>query len=404
MRPEKLVENAVVRLKPRRERSVLRRHPWIFSGAIADVRGEPAAGATVEVIDSAGTWLARGAYSPESQIRIRLWTWQENEPVDDGFLVARLERAVARRGELDPSGRTNCYREVHAESDGVPGLIVDRYAGFRVVQLLSAGAERWRDVLVDGLTKPGGVEGIYERSDVSVRELEGMQQRTGLLWGSEPPPRIQIEEHGVAFWVDVLGGQKTGFYLDQRESRSRLSHGMDGKSVLNAFAYTGGFTVAALRGGAASVLSLDSSGEALEMARENVALNRLMVDACEWLVGDAFTELRKLRDRAANFDVVVLDPPRFAATAAQAERAARGYKDINLLAFKLLRPGGRLYTFSCSGGVSAELFEKIVAGAAADAGAEAVIEDWLGQPADHPVSLSFPEGRYLKGLVCRRMD
>jgi 23S rRNA (cytosine1962-C5)-methyltransferase len=291
---------------------------------------------------------------------------------------------------------------VHAESDGLPGLIVDRYADFRVVQVLSAGVERWRDALVDALTAHGEVQGVYERSDVSVRELEGLEQRTGLMWGAEPPPRVRIEECGVSFWVDVRGGQKTGFYLDQRENRSRLTQGMAGKDVLNAFAYTGGFTVAALKGGAASVLSLDSSAEALELARENVALNGLPTDRCAWTVGDAFAELRKLRDRAATFDVVVLDPPRFAATAAQAERAARGYKDINLLAFKLLRPGGTLYSFSCSRGVSADLFEKIVAGAATDAGVDAVIEGWLGQPADHPVSLSFPEGRYLKGLVCRR--
>jgi 23S rRNA (cytosine1962-C5)-methyltransferase len=395
--------HAVVRLKPRRERSVLKRHPWIFSGAVADVQGEPAAGATVEVTDSTGAWLARGAYSPVSQIRVRLWTWNEDESIDGAFIAARLERAVARRRELDPDGRTSAYREVHAESDGLPGLVVDRYAGFRVVQLLSTGAEHWRDVLVETLAARGEVEGIYERSDVSVRGLEGLAQRKGLLWGSEPQPRIRIEERGVHFWVDVCGGQKTGFYLDQRENRSRLRQGMGGKNVLNAFSYTGGFTVAALLGGAASVLSLDSSAEALELAKDNIALNSLPADACTWVVGDAFTELRRLRDRAASFDVVVLDPPRFAATAAQAERAARGYKDLNLLAFKLLRPSGTLYTFSCSGGVSPELFEKIVAGAAADAGVEAMIQEWLGQPADHPVSLSFPEGRYLKGLVCRRL-
>jgi 23S rRNA (cytosine1962-C5)-methyltransferase len=354
-------------------------------------------------MDSGGTWLARGAYSPESQIRVRLWTWNENELIDGAFIAAQLQGAVARRSGLDPSGRTNAYREVHAESDGLPGLIVDRYAGFRVVQFLSAGAEHWRDVLVEALAGLGEVQGIYERSDVSVRELEGLAQRSGLLWGSEPPHRLRIEERGVAFWVDVRGGQKTGFYLDQRENRSRLARRMERRNVLNAFAYTGGFTVAVLLGGAASVLSLDSSAEALELARDNVALNDLRGDACEWIVGDAFTELRKLRDRRATFDAVILDPPRFAATAAQAERAARGYKDINLLAFKLLRPGGTLHTFSCSGGVSAELFEKIVAGAAADAGVDAVIEEWLGQPVDHPVSLSFPEGRYLKGLVCRRI-
>ncbi len=393
----------VVRLKPGRERSVLRRHPWVFSGAVADVQGAPQPGATVEVTDFAGAWVARGAYSPQSQIRVRLWTWEKDEPVDAAFVAARLERAVARRRALDDDGRTNAYREVHAESDGLPGVIVDRYAGFRVVQLLSAGAEYWRQAVVDALSSHGSGDGVYERSDVSVRELEGLAQRTGVMTGVEPPTRVEIVEQGVAYLVDVRGGQKTGFYLDQRENRARLRRHLGGQSVLNAFAYTGGFTVAALMGDAASVLSLDSSAEALELARDNVRLNALPEAACEWLEGDAFAELRKLRDRAASFDVIVLDPPRFAATAAQAERAARGYKDINLLAFKLLRPGGRLYTFSCSGGVSAELFEKIVAGAAADAGTEAVIVEWLGQPFDHPVSLSFPEGRYLKGLVCQRL-
>jgi 23S rRNA (cytosine1962-C5)-methyltransferase len=398
------VTKLAVRLKPGRERSVLKRHPWVFSGAVADVQGTPQPGETVEVTDFAGAWVARGAYSPLSQIRVRLWTWDEDEAVDAAFLAGRVSRAVARRGTLDRSGHTNACREIHAESDGLPGVIVDRYAGFRVVQLLSAGAEYWREAVVEALSAGGSCEGVYERSDVSVRELEGLGQRTGMLWGAEPPEYIQIEERGAAYLVDVRGGQKTGFYLDQRDNRARLRERLEGQAVLNAFAYTGGFTVAALLGGAASVLSLDSSAEALELARANVRLNSLSEGSCAWLVGDAFAELRKLRDRAASFNVVILDPPRFAATAAQAERAARGYKDINLLALKLLRPGGRLFTFSCSGGVSAELFEKIVAGAAADAGIEAVIVEWLGQPIDHPVSLSFPEGRYLKGLICQRLS
>jgi 23S rRNA (cytosine1962-C5)-methyltransferase len=394
----------VVRLKPGRERSVLRRHPWLFSGAIADVEGSPEPGETVEVTDSAGAWLARGAYSPESQIRVRIWTWEQDEAVDDAFLARRLDRSIARRRGLDPEGRTTAFREVHAESDGLPGVIVDRYAGFRVVQLLSAGAERWRAVVIEALAARHDVQGVYERSDVSVRELEGLELRSGRLWGEEPPPRLLIEEHGVAYHVDVRSGQKTGFYLDQREHRERLRRGLGEVEVLNAFAYTGGFSVCALLGGAHSVLSIDSSAEALELARANIALNGLPPERCEWVEGDAFVELRRLRDRAAGFDVIVLDPPRFAATAAQAERAARGYKDINLLAFKLLRPGGRLYTFSCSGGVSAELFEKIIAGAALDADVPAVVVEWLGQPADHPVALNFPEGRYLKGLVCQRSD
>lgn len=392
-----------VRLKPGRERSVLQRHPWLFSGAIAGVDGSPGVGDTVEVVDAGGRWLARGAYSPDSQIRVRLWTWDPDESVDEGFFARRLDQSIGRRRPLLDSGETDACREVHAESDGLPGLIVDRYAGHRALQFLSAGAERWRAAIVEALAARGDSAGLYERSDVSVRELEGLPQRVGRLWGDEPPARVVIREGGARYHVDLRTGQKTGFYLDQREHRRLLCRGLDGAEVLNAFAYTGGFTVTALQGGARSVLSIDSSAEALEAARGNVDLNGLPAEACQWSVADAFTELRRLRDRAASYDVVVLDPPRFAATASQADRAARGYKDINLLAFKLLRPGGRLYTFSCSGGISPELFEKIVAGAALDAQVQAAVLQWLGQPADHPVVLSFPEGRYLKGLVCQRL-
>ncbi len=397
------MSDPAVRLKPGRERSVLQRHPWLFSGAIAGVDGSPALGDTVDVLDARGMWLARGAFSPNSQIRVRLWTWDPAESVDEEFFARRLDQSIGRRRSLLASGETNACREVHAESDGLPGVIVDRYTSFRAVQLLSAGAERWRAVIVQALAARADVDGIYERSDVSVRELEGLSERTGRLWGEEPPAATVIQEAGARYQVDIRAGQKTGFYLDQREHRRLARQGMEGAEVLNAFAYTGGFTVTALQGGARSVLSIDSSAEALEMARENVGLNGLSTEACQWSVADAFTELRRLRDRAARFDAIVLDPPRFAATAAQADRAARGYKDINLLAFKLLRPGGRLFTFSCSGGISPELFEKIVAGAALDAQVQAAILQWLGQPSDHPVVLSFPEGRYLKGLVCQRL-
>jgi 23S rRNA (cytosine1962-C5)-methyltransferase len=390
-----------IRLKSGRERSLQRRHPWVFSGAVAEVEGEPASGETVEVYAHTGEWIARAAYSPESQIRARVWTWQEGEEVGAAYFERRVSAALAARRPLVDDPAVTAYREVYAESDGLPGLIVDRYNSFRVVQFLTAGAERWREVIVAALKACGSCDGIYERSDVQVRQLEGLPLRTGSLWGAIPDDEMVILEHGLSYEVDVLKGHKTGFYLDQRENRQILRSGLSGASVLNCFAYTGGFTVTALAGGAADVLSIDTSSSALETAGENVALNDLPLGACSWLEGDVFAELRRLRDRGLAFDVIVLDPPRFAATAAQAERAARGYKDINLLAFKLLRPGGRLITFSCSGGVSADLFQKIVAGAALDAGAEASIIGWLGQPSDHPVSLSFPEGRYLKGLICR---
>lgn len=390
-----------VRLKPRRERSVLQRHPWVFSGAVAEVEGNPEAGDTVEVRSHDGEWLARGVFSPASQIRVRVCTWNRNEAVDEAWLQKRLESAsLRRRGLLETQG-SNAWREVHGESDGLPGVIVDRYDAYRVVQFLTAGAERWRDKIVAALAAADGCRGIYERSDVEVRALEGLPPRSGLLWGEKPPPDLTVVQHGLRHRVDFAAGHKTGLYLDQRENRPLLRRLVGGKDVLDVFCYTGGFTLEALVGGAASVTAIESSSRALALAKENVRVNDLPEDRCEWVQGDAFAVLRQLRDRARSYDIIVLDPPRLAPTAAQVQRAARGYKDLNLLAFKLLRPGGMLLTFSCSGGVSPELFQKIVADAARDANADAAIIGWLAQPADHPVGLHFPEGRYLKGLICR---
>lgn len=390
-----------LRLKPGRERSVLRRHPWIFSGAIASVDGQPEPGDTVEITDHNGDWLARGAYSPHSQIRARIWTWDREQAIDADLFQRRLLRAREARGSLESDPSTNAYREVHAESDGIPGLVVDRYHQIRVLQMLSAGAERWREVIVEVIKQFDHCQGIYERSDVEVRQLEGLQPRVGHIWGSEPGDRLVISEYGLGYYVDIPGGQKTGFYLDQRENRRLFRGTLVGGEVLNCFSYTGGFTVAALAAGVDRVLSIDTSASALELAVENVQLNDLPVDRCEWIEGDVFAELRRLRDRGRRFDAIVLDPPRFAGTATHVESASRGYKDINLLAFKLLKPGGLLFTFSCSNAIGADLFQKIVAGAELDAGVSASIVGWLGQPADHPVSLNFPEGRYLKGFICR---
>ncbi len=390
-----------VRLKPRRERSVLQRHPWVFSGAVSEVEGTPEAGDTVEVLSHRGEWLGRGAFSPLSQIRVRLWTWDQDEVIDGAWIRGRLEAAVARRRGVYDAADCSAWREVHGESDGLPGVIVDHYDGYRVVQFLTAGVERWREEIVAALADVDGCRGVYERSDVEVRALEGLPPRSGLLWGELPPPDLTVLQHGLRYRVDVREGHKTGLYLDQRDNRPRLRPLVAGKDVLDVFCYTGGFTLEALAGGAASVTSVESSGGALALAQENVRLNSLPEARCEWLQGDAFAVLRQLRDRARSYDVIVLDPPRLAPTTAQVPRAARGYKDLNLLAFKLLRPGGLLFTFSCSGGVSPDLFQKIVADAALDAGVGAVIVGWLAQPADHPVALNFPEGRYLKGLICR---
>ncbi len=388
-------------LKPGRERSLLRRHPWIFAGAIERLEGEPGLGATVDVLDAQGRWLARAGYSPHSRIRARVWTWQAGEAVDQKLLHRRLQAALALRRRFIGPQQVSAYREVNAESDGLPGVIVDRYGPYRVLQCLAAGAERWRQALVELLQE--GAEGVYERSDAEVRSLEGLEPRRGPLWGAEPPAHVEIREYGLRFLVDLRQGHKTGFYLDQRENRGLFRQLVGpGQRVLNVFAYTGGFAVAALAAGAEQVLSIESSEAALELARRNVALNGLPAERAQWLADNAFVALRRLRDGGRSFDAIVLDPPKFAPTPGHVPKAARGYKDINLLALKLLRPGGWLMTFSCSGGLSAELFQKIVADAAADAGVRALVLRTMGQPPDHPFDLAFPEGRYLKGLLVAR--
>ena len=387
-------------LKPGREKSVFRRHPWIFSGAVERV-DEPsvASGETVDLLACNGEFLARAAYSPISQIRARVWTFAD-EPIDANFFRKRIRQAIVKRQTLNVTRDTNAYRLINAESDGIPGLIVDCYDDVLVLQSLTAGSEFWKETLADILVKETGLKKIYERSDADVRELEGLSPCTGSLRGEIYDLRLTIYEHGLKFLVDIQRGHKTGFYLDQRDNRHRVGELAHGRDVLNCFCYTGGFTVHALAGGAKSVMSVDSSADALAVGQENVLLNGQQAESAEWVEADVFHYLRKLRDQNRSFDMIILDPPKFAPTAAQAEKAARGYKDINLLAFKLLRAGGILVTFSCSGGVDADLFQKIVASAALDAGVEAVIIEHLSQGMDHPVSLHFPEGMYLKGLVC----
>ena len=388
-------------LRPGREKSVLHRHPWIFSGAVDQVNGSPQAGETVLVRNASGDLLGSAAYRPASQIRARMWTWDTEETIDEVFFQKRIEKALEFRKGVIPAGETDAYRLIHGESDGLPGLVVDRYADWLVVQILSCGAEAHRETLVGLLEEATGIGNIYERSDVDVRQLEGLADRKDVLRGDPPPDALWIHENGVKFAVDLINGQKTGFYLDQRANRQRVGQLVENRSVLNCFCYSGGFTLYALKGGAKEVISVDSSPEALNLARLNMGANSLPAQKAEWLQGDVFHVLRDMRDRARKFDLIILDPPKFAHSAAQAEKAARGYKDINLLAFKLLNPGGILATFSCSGGVSAELFQKIVAGAALDAGVDARIIDLLRQGPDHPVALNFPEGAYLKGIICQ---
>jgi 23S rRNA (cytosine1962-C5)-methyltransferase len=392
---------ATLVLVPGRDKSVRARHPWIFSGALDRVEGNPASGATVTVVSSGGETLASAAYSPSSQIRARVWSFDAAERIDGAFVARRVAAAAhARASRFDD--RHTAARLVHGESDALPGIVADRYGDLVVMQLMSAGGEFFRDDIAAALAALDGVSCVYERSDAEVRSLEGLATRSGVVRG-HLPREATIVEDGLTYLVDPVAGQKTGFYLDQRDNRALVRSLAAGRRVLNAFCYTGGFTLAALAGDAASVISIDSSGEALALGRDNVARNRaLAASRNTWVEADAFTELRRLRNAGTTFDLIVLDPPKFAPTASHAQRAARAYKDINLLALKMLAPGGRLVTFSCSGGVSADLFQKIVAGAALDARAEVQIERRLGASADHPVALNFPEGEYLKGLLLRK--
>ncbi len=387
-------------LKPGREKPVRNRHPWVFSGAIRTIEGAFEPGDIVSVRAHDGQFLGRGYINPRSQITVRMLTGLD-EAIDQAFWRRRLQQALALRHEIIDRRETTAYRLVNAESDGLPGLIVDRYNDFVSIQALTLGVERRKKMLVELIEELAKPRGIIERSDVDVRVKEGLPATVGVLAGEAPPDLVEIREHGRRFLVDLMRGHKTGFYLDQRENRRRLAEYAHGREVLNAFAYTGGFGVYAATAGATSVVHIDSSEDALALARQNVALSNTSGGSHVYVVGDAFQVLREYRDAGRQFDLVVLDPPKFAHTKSQVEDACRGYKDINWLAFRLLRPGGILFTFSCSGVVSADLFQKVVFGAAMDAGCDAHVLEKLSQSPDHPFRLSFPEGEYLKGLVCR---
>jgi 23S rRNA (cytosine1962-C5)-methyltransferase len=400
-------------LAPRRDVSVRRRHPWLFSGAIKRVEGAPSPGALVAVHSSEGEFLAWGHYSGASQIRTRLFAWDE-KPIPDieDFWRARLERAIATRQPLLADGATTACRLVNAESDGIPGLVADRYSDVIVVQYLSAGVDARRELFNELLISLLHPVTLYERSDVDVREKERLASRNGLVYGAEPPDVVEIVENGLRFGVDVRHGHKTGFYLDQRDNRAllraavaqRTATPLNAPTVLNTFAYTGGFAVYALAGGASAVTNVDTSAEALRVGRENLARSGFAEAAVEDIEGDAFTVLRELHSQKRTFNIVILDPPKFAFTQKDVKSAARGYKDINMQAMRLLNPGGLLFTFSCSGAISADLFQKIVFGAALDVKRDAQIVGRMTQSSDHPVALTFPEGEYLKGLVCRVAD
>jgi len=392
----------VVVLKRGREKSVLRRHPWIFSGAIARVQGA-VPGAIVKVVSRDGSFLARGYYNPHSQIRVRLLTWDESERVDEDFWRRRVVAAWERRASPLVRGEGTAWRAVHAESDGLPGLIVDVYGPWLVVQSLTLGMDQALPHVLPALVDIAQPQGILERSDVDVRKQEGLLPRVRVIWGEAPPERVDILEGGLHFLVDVWRGHKTGFYLDQRENRALVARWAGGRTVLNAFSYTGGFGVYALAGGASHVTNVDTSASALALADANLRINGFSPSHWTNQEGDVFQVLRQYAAEDRTFDLIILDPPKFATSKATVQRAARGYKDINRLALKILRPGGILVTFSCSGLIDPDLFQKIVFSASEDAGINAQILAYLGQAPDHPILLSFPEGRYLKGLLLRRV-
>ncbi|HXS79485.1 MAG TPA: class I SAM-dependent methyltransferase [Gammaproteobacteria bacterium] len=393
-------QNPTVWLKPGREKSLRRRHPWVFSGAVGRADGDPEPGATVELVGSSGEFLARGAWSPASQIRARVWSFETSEAIDGAFFRRRLARAVESRRRLELLDAQGACRLVFSESDGLPGLIVDRYGEFLVCQFSSAGAEAWRSTIVELLVELCSPRGIYERSEGGARHKEGLPSRRGLLAGKEPPAELTIVAGGVRLVVDIANGQKTGAYLDQQRNREHVAAHARDSDVLDAFSYTGGFAIACLKAGARRATLIDSSPDAMKLAEREAASNDVL-DRCGFVVANVFDELRVVRDAGARFDLVVLDPPKFVHSADQVTAGSRGYKDINMLGLKLVRPGGVLATFSCSGHVDAALFQKIVAGAAVDAGRTAQIVERLSQPPDHPVATEFPEADYLKGLILR---
>ncbi|MEY8187191.1 23S rRNA (cytosine(1962)-C(5))-methyltransferase RlmI [Serratia marcescens] len=386
-----------------REKSLLRRHPWVFSGAVQRVEGKAHSGETIDILDSQGKWLACGAYSPESQIRARVWTFQQDEEINIDFFIRRLQQAQSWRDWVAQRDGLDGYRLIAGESDGLPGITIDRFQNFLVLQLLSAGAEYQRPALLSALQHCYPECSIYDRSDVAVRKKEGLPLAQGPVLGDLPPELLPITEHGMKLLVDIQQGHKTGFYLDQRDSRLAARNYSAGRRVLNCFSYTGAFAVSALMGGCAQVISVDTSQAALDIAKQNVELNKLDLNKAEFVRDDVFQLLRNYRTQGEKFDLIIMDPPKFVENKNQLASACRGYKDINMLALQLLNPGGILLSFSCSGLMPTDLFQKILADAAVDAGRDVQFIEQFRQAADHPVIATYPEGLYLKGFACRVM-
>jgi 23S rRNA (cytosine1962-C5)-methyltransferase len=400
---------AKVVLKPGREKPIRQHHPWVFSGAIASAEDKVIDGEMVDVISSDGIWLARGTINRHSQIVVRILTWNEDEPIDQQFWHSRLERAWSVRSSLMSDLKTTAYRLVNAEGDGLPGLIVDRYGDWLVVQFHTRGMEYSKEQIIKEIKRLGQTRGIYERSEGDGREKEGLPLSTGVLSGETPPEAVEMLENGFRFLVDIKRGHKTGFYLDQRDNRRKTAPYLQNCDVLNCFSYTGAFAVYAISVGTKNIINIDSSGDVLELARRNIDLNESLFSTLgksslsnvEYLTGDVFAELRRFRAENRKFDAIILDPPKFAQRNSQIKSAARGYQDINRLSMSILRPGGVLVTFSCSGLVSPDLFQKIVFSASLEADREVQILEKLGHSPDHPILITVPETEYLKGFICR---
>lgn len=393
-------------LQPEREKSLLRRHPWVFSRAIDQVKGNPELGETVDIFSSSGEWLAKAAFSPKSQIRARVWSWDKSESIDEHFFKRKIKRALHVRKDIIAEKGLSGFRVVAAESDGLPGITIDKYDNVLVCQLLSAGAEFHKQNIINALVSVFPNHSIYERSDVAMREKEGLQQTVGWLANPLSEKQMQelpiiINENGVELYVDIINGHKTGFYLDQRDNREIVGRYSKGKTVLNCFSYTGTFAVYAVKNAAEKVVNVDVSDAALVAAKQNLTLNGLDETKVEFINEDVFQLLRDYKAQGKKFNTIILDPPKFADNRQQITSACRGYKDINRLAMELIEPGGHLLTFSCSGLIDEALFQKVVADAALDANKDVYFIEKLQQASDHPIASFYPEGFYLKGLVCR---
>lgn len=389
-----------IKLKRGKEKAVLQRHPWVFSGALEKIMGNPENGDVVKVLSANNDFLAYGYFNNQSRVAVRLLEWDENQQIDEKWYAAKINQAIASRAHLNTKD-TNAYRLIFSEADFLPGLIVDQYADFLSVQILSTGIEKAKPIIISLLVKALQPKGIFDRSDATARTHEGITAENGLLWGEAPAAFIAVKENGITYHINIAEGQKSGFYCDQRDNRKFLANYAKGKTVLDCFSYSGGFTLNALAEGAKTVTSVDSSALAIETLKQNITLNKFDKKKADAIQSDVNKQLRAFKDEGKKFDIVVLDPPKYAPSRSALDRAARAYKDLNRLGLLLLESGGLLATFSCSGAVDIETFKQIIAWAALDAGKEVQVIRQFSQPEDHPVRLSFPEGEYLKGLLVR---